>query len=251
LCRSRALLVFTIGLIAMVLVRRGIMTIPRRKAAMAGMLALGALYLFSVIIKLRAYVLVPEFSWNFVRDALNPFYAGEDSRLFLASNYGLRLDGLEMMALTFPQMLEKGLLLGKSYVFSILSPLLNFMPDLKLQLLQVQGMVDVRMEFIREYAGLEFADYAMNGLTDIYAATGLIGFCVAGVVYALLFVFISRRLAPRRSGVSFIIAIFILCQVYSFEVAFATLPFGWIRSLPVLLAVLLIYPRRAADNLRG
>jgi O-antigen ligase len=122
--------------------------------------------------------------------------------------------------------------------------LLNFVPGLKMQVFEQYGQVDFRMEFIREYTGLEYQDYAMNGLTDIYAALGLAGFLVAGVVYALLLVFVSRRLAPGRSGAALLLGIFILCQMYSFEVAFATLPFGWTKSLPVLLVVLAINPYR-------
>lgn len=247
-CRSRALLAFALALIGIVLIRRGDMAIPRRKLALGGMLALVVIYLFSVIIKMRGFVLDPDFTWMSVWYALNPFYAADQYNPLSASNYGVRLDGLEMMALTFPQMLDKGLVLGKLYLLSIISPLLNFVPGIKMQLLQEHGMIDFRMEFIREYIGLDYADYAMNGLTDIYAALGLLGFCVAGVTYALLFAFVSRRLAPWRSSVSFIIGLFVLCQVYSFEVAFATLPFGWIKSLPVLLVVLLINPYKAAGG---
>lgn len=243
--RSRGLLAFTLALVIMILIRRGDLAIPRRKLLTGGMLALVVIYLFSVIIKMRGFVLDPEFTWISIGAALNPFHDAEQYYPLIISNYGVRLDGLEMMMLTFPQMLGKGLVIGRLYLLSILSPLLNFVPGVKMQLLQEHGMIDIRMEFIREYTGLDYADYAMNGLTDIYAALGLLGFCVAGVVYALLYAFINRRLAPWRSSGSFIIALFVLCQVYSFEVAFATLPFGWVRSLPALLGVLLIYPRKA------
>jgi len=246
--RSRALLVFTLVLVGIVLIRRGDMAISRRKLALGVILALVVIYLFSVIIKMRGFVLDPEFTWMRIGDALNPFYNAEQHNPLITSNYGMRLDGLEMMALSFPQMLDKGFVLGKMYLLSILSPLLNFVPGIKMQLLQGHGMIDFRMEFIRLYVGLDYADYAMNGLTDIFAALGLLGFCVAGVTYALLFAFINRRLAPWRSSVSFIIGLFVLCQVYSFEVAFATLPFGWVKSLPVLLVILVIYSYKAADG---
>lgn len=247
--RSRALLVFTLALVVVVMIRRGDMAIPRRKMGLGVALALVVIYLFSVVIKMRGFVLDPEFTWTLIGYALNPFYYGEQYYPLIISNYGMRLDGLEVMVLSFPQMLDKGLVLGKMYLSSILgilpSPLLNFVPDIKMQLLQE---IDIRMEFIREYTGLDYTDYAMNGLTDIYAALGLPGFCVAGVAYALLFAFINRRLAPWRSSASFIVGLFVLSQVYSFEVAFATLPFGWVKSLPVLLILLLIYPSRAVNR---
>jgi len=242
--RSRALFVFTLALVVVVMIRRGDMAIPRRKLRRGLALALVVIYSFSVIIKMRGFVLDQEFSWMSIGYALNPFYNADQYNPLITSNYGMRLDGLEMMALTFPQMLDKGLVPGKLYLLTIISPLLNFVPGIKMQLLQERGMIDFRMEFIREYTGLDYADYPLNGLTDIYAALGLLGFCVAGVTYALLFAFISRRLAPWRSGVSFIIGFFVLCQVYSFEVAFATLPFGWVKSLPVLLVLLVINPYR-------
>lgn len=243
-CRSRALLVFVIGLTGLVLYRRGLLRVSRHVVLVSLLGAILAVYLFSVIVKLRGVILQPEVAAGEIAAVFDPRRDLENVSNYLLADYGARLDGWELMVLATPRMMERGLTLGPLYIGTVFSPLMNFVPGLKASVLRDRGDINFKQIFIAEYTGMEYEDYMSVALTDIFAVLGPLGFIAAGVVYAWLLSLAGALLAVGRKGRSAILGIFILAQVFSFEAAFAALFFGWIRSLPMLIIVLALNPWR-------
>lgn len=240
--RSRSLLVMVLALLAVVLIRRDHLRIRRRILFRGVMIIVMAVYLFSVIVKLRGVILEPEVTTEQVLATFNPFSNRQFSDFSFISDCGMRLDGLELMVLATPRMLERGLHLGQEYLFSMISPLVNFIPGLKNKLLVERGIIDFKVLFMTEYTDITLPDYLSVALTDLYAVLGPFAFVLAAVVYAWLLNLVGRLLAPGRRGISVVAAVFILSQVFFFETASAALLFGWTRLLPALMAVLLLNP---------
>ena len=200
-------------------------------------------YGLNVIPKFRAIVLDDQATAEGYLAVLDPFDSDEDTATAGGGgDYGFRLDGIEIMVLAAPKMLDIGPLFGPDYAVSILSPVLPLIPSLERTWKFDEQTLDFKKLYMSRYTDITSNDYSAGALADIFMAFGPLGFCVAALTYGWLFAWLYRLIANRASGRSVILGIFLYYNVSLYEFPFASLPLGWVRGLPVLLIALAFNP---------
>ena len=200
-------------------------------------------YGLNVIPKFRAIVLADRVTVEDYLAVLNPFHAVDD--VVAASgggSYGFRLDGLELMVLATPKMLEIGPLLDSEYALAILTPIMPLIPSLEDKLKFEEQSLDLKQTYMARYTDIGTLDYPAGALTDIFMALGPLGFFVAAATYGWLFAWLRSLIVDCTSGRSLVLGVFVYYNVAMYEYSFVSLPLGWVRCLPVLLVALVLNP---------
>lgn len=248
---SRATLVFLITGTIGILIVRGHIRRPSKHTCL-GMAASVFLlwYGLSVIPTLRAVVLEDTVGVEDCLVALNPFSANKGPNNSGTSDIGFRLDGIELMVLAAPRMLEIGPLFDSRYLTAILSPVMPILPSLERSLKFEEQTLDFKQFYLARYTDILLPDYPAGALADIFIVLGPLGFCVAAVTYGWLFTWIHRLIAVPTSRWSIVLGVFFYYNVSLYEFPFASVPLGWVRGLPVLLVALLFNPFWYGGNRR-
>lgn len=229
--------------------------IPKGLLLRAGVAFSVFLYGLQVIPQLRQVVLIPHATFEDYTLCLNPL-ASRKYEESLALDFGFRLDGLELMVLATPQLSEMGPAFGERYVLAILSPVLPLIPALNRRLKFEEGSLDFKQYYLAKYTTIQSPDYPAGALADAYVAFGPVGILIASVAYAGGFAFLRRLIGPSTHDRRLLLGIFLLYNIFLYEFPFASLPLGWVRSLPVLVICMYATPfvrvrQRDLDRIRS
>lgn len=250
LSSSRTSVAFLIMGVGSIFTMRGkIQQLNRR--TILGMIAAALLFYYglNVIPKFRAIVLDDGATAEDYAAVLNPF----DARNAVASagggsDYGTRLDGLELMVLAAPKMIEIGPIASSKYALAMLSPIIPLIPSLERRLKFEEQSLDLKQYIMAQYTDISSRDYPSGALVDVFMALGPLGFFVAAATYGWLFAWLRRLIVSNQSGPSLVLGVFLYYNVALYEFGFASLPLGWVRGLPILLVALLLNPFHVRKN---
>lgn len=249
LCSSRLhLLLLIMAIAALMFQRQHIRHFTIHTVACSLASVLIVLYSLSIIPQMRGIILQENINLNEIGSALNPFDRDKNIESPFVIDYGVRLDGVELMALATPKLVEKGPLLFSGYFIPIISPILPLFPELEYKIKVHDRAADSKLIYMKEYTEIQSSDYIACSLTELYVNVGPVGLLGGAFIYSILIAWISKLF--NRSGISLIVGIYLLFNVYSFESQFASLFLGWFRILPILMLVLLLNPwQQAKTNL--
>jgi hypothetical protein len=243
LSNSRAILVFLILGFVGILTVRGHVQRPSKRTLVGLAAALCVMwYGLNVIPMLRKVVVDDRASLPDYMDALNPLREDKAPDVAGSGEIGFRIDGVELMALIAPRMLEIGPAFDSNYLISVIAPVLPIVPPLERALKFDAQTCDFKRFYLARYTDIPFDDYPSGALTDIFVAIGPLGFFLAALTYGWLFACLYKLISNRTSQWSGMLGIFLYFTISMYEFPFASLPFGWVRGLPVLLVVLLLNP---------
>jgi hypothetical protein len=158
-----------------------------------------------------------------------------------------RLNGIDAMALMKAEVDRIGCDYGRSWLapirFSFLQPIYRILgkdcSDFSV------GTTKVLL--LRKYANIEVVDYSACMLTDVYGNLGYFGFPFASLFLGLLCGIAScafNRLHPLLS----VFGIFVYYSIFMFEIEFAGMLYGWLRSAVFTLPFIYILFRKTRSR---
>ena len=246
---SRAVLVFLIVGVIGILTARGHVRRPSNRMCCSMVLSFLIIwYGFTVIPTLRVTVLQESVTVADCLDALNPFTDNGLVPNSGSTDIGFRLDGIELMVLATPRMLEIGPSCNSRYLVSIVTPIIPIIPSLERSLKFEERTLDFKKYYMGRYTDIPYKDYPAGTLADIFIVLGPLGFCVAALTFGWLFTWIQKLVAVSPSSWSIILGVFFYYNISSFEFSFASVLMGWVRGLPVLLVAIVLNPFRGCLN---
>ena len=162
-------------------------------------------------------------------------------------DWGMRLDGIELMVDATPKLSRDGALLGERMLFDLAAPILPAFPALN-ERFKLSGEADSKLQYMQRYTEIETPDYTSVSLTELYVNFWVFGFPFAGVMFGVAQAEAARAIRQGvRSRVA-LVGVFAAASTFVFEWSVTTHLTGWIRALPVLLVLLLIDPLKPEDR---
>jgi len=152
----------------------------------------------------------------------------------------MRLDGIDLMARLSPAISKEGPAWGSAWQSSLWLVWRFVDPDgfnehrLSLQTTSKSYLMAHYLNWIQ-------SDYYACTLTDMYGNFGLLGFPMAAVIIASLFR-LHYRASHTPCGRMLILSLFLITHILNCDQEASNLLFGWIRKVPVLVAVLFLNP---------
>lgn len=236
---SRGEILFAVLCAAVAAVLRGyIRRIEPRKFAMGSLIVILGIYVCITVPKLRVIVLDPDVTSADIVKALNPF----EQFNVVPPDFGFRLDGVELMVLATPSLLNQGGVPCSWYMVSLISPVLPLFPEWEKKLKIDQDITDFKFRYLSSYTPVTTRDYVAVSLTELFMILGPVGFLIAGIFFGWALRKISGLI--RWGGARALIGVYFLFCVFSFESPMANAWTGWIRACPVLAIALILNPWR-------
>lgn len=158
--------------------------------------------------------------------------------------YELRLNGIDLMALIADNVEAQGPALGRAWAVPLLLQLdpifrTDFTEQMK------RGALTTSKSFLLlQYAGIAESDYYSCMISDAYGNLGLAGFLAVALVLAGACAVAGVGLRGKGGPTVILIASFVLSRVLPFEQEFASLLFGWLKLLPLIIAIWIFSPLR-------
>nr|UXE44907.1 hypothetical protein Hi04_10k_c3883_00016 [uncultured bacterium] len=243
-CAGRSEATFVICLpVACLGVRYGLGPVLRRRLPLIVICVVGAVsYMFYTIPYTRYVATKPHVGLNEVIATLDPTSdRTDDDHNRPKSDLGPRLDGVELIVLSTPQLLRDGPSLGAMWLPVLATPLLPLSPDLEREMKESKA-ADIKYNYLRAYTNVETEDYTSVSLTETYLNFGPLGFVLAAGLFGTALSLGANWL--RCHGWRPVVALFLISQEFAFEEGFSSLLVAWIRALPFLLLALALNPFR-------
>jgi hypothetical protein len=236
---SRGAVLFAVlGIVTAAGLRGHIKRIDPRKIALASLIIIFGVYIFVTVPKMRAVVLEPDATRADIVKTLNPF--GEAA--IVPPDFGVRLDGVELMVLATPSLFDQGTVPFSWYLISLASPVLPLFPEWEKELKIVRDVADFKYLYITSHTPVSTRDYVAVSLTELFMILGPLGFLVAGIFFGWALRRVSSLI--QKGGARTLIGIYFLFWIMSFEAPIANAWTGWIRACPGLLIALFFNPWR-------
>ena len=247
LISSRTYALYLVLSIILVLAVRGHINLSSIRSVLIAISVLAfSMYIFSAIPRIRRAALEPGTTIVEALKNLNPLNQKFES---LPIDYGFRLDGIELMVLATPYLINKGLVPLSWYIIPIISPILPLMPSLEEEYKVNLKIADFKMRYLEAYTPVPTPDYPSVSLTEFYMLMGPIGFLLCSIIQGSAIAITTKSLR-KSDGRKNIFAIFLLFQVFFFESSLISVFTGWIRALPILLIALFLNPWKVKKPLR-
>lgn len=233
-----AILSAVLGIVMTAVLRGHIRRIGLRQFTIGSLIVIFGAYACMTIPKLRGIVLDPDVTSADIVKALNPF----ERVHIVAPDFGLRLDGVELMVLATPALLNQGTVPLSWYMVSLISPVLPLFPEWERELKFEQDIADFKFRYLSSHTPVTTRDYGAVSLTELFMILGPAGFLIAGLFFGWALRKISSLI--RLGGTRTLIGVYFLFCMFSFEASMAGTWTGWIRACPVLAVALILNPWR-------
>ena len=243
---SRGLIIFAVlGVVIVAVLRGHIRRIGLRQFVIGSLIVMFGTYACMTIPKLRGIVLNPDVTSADIVKALDPLERGDT----VPPDLGFRLDGVELMVLATPTLLNQGVVPWSWYMVSLISPILPIIPEWERKWKFEQDITDFKFRYLSSHTPVTIRDYVSVSLTDLFMILGPVGFLLAGIFYGWALRKISGLI--RWGGTRTMIGIYFLSYIFFFELPIANAWTGWIRACPVLVIALILNPWRLIAQRRA
>ncbi len=162
--------------------------------------------------------------------------------------YQLRLNGIDLIALIADNVEAQGPAYGSAWAVPLLlqaDPL--FRTELTEQMKRA-ALTTAKSFLLLQYAGIAEPDYYSCMISDAYGNLGLPGFLAVALLLALTCAFATAGLRRGTSPAVLLIACFVLSRILPFEQEFSGILFGWLKLMPLVIAVLLLNPLARGES---
>jgi hypothetical protein len=153
-----------------------------------------------------------------------------------------RLNGIDLMARITPGAIQEGYAMGDAWKYSALISVGQWVSRTSIEAYKMDSVSDPKVYLLWRYTNLDATDWPNTMLNDLYGNWSFPGLLIGAVVLAAILARGTEALAYRTSGLSAVLAIFLLSQIVIFEQAFSGWLFGLLRSVPVLLFLVVMNP---------
>ena len=155
-----------------------------------------------------------------------------------------RLNGLDLIVLISDNVERTGPAWGRAWAIPFvisLDPIVR--TEFTVQAKRVE-LTTAKSFLLLMYAGIAVPDYYSCMLSDAYGNLGALGFLAAALVLAVVLAWALPRIGGAGTPLSIALALFALTRVLAFEQEFGAVLYGWIKMVPFVLAVMLVFPLR-------
>ena len=158
-------------------------------------------------------------------------------------DWGMRLDGIELMVDATPKLSQTGVLLGERLLFDLAAPILPAFPELN-ERLKVSGEADSKLQYMQRYTKIETPDYTSVSLTELYVNFWVFAFPLAGLFFGTVQAKAAQAIRQGIDSRLAMVGVFATAVTFVFEWPMTAQMTGWLRALPVLLVLLVLDPLR-------
>ena len=238
LISSRSAMVLSCITILIVFYIRGHITQSKKRLTLIIVAAaMIVIYSLAVIPNLRGIVLSPNVTSDDILENLNPFSTKDDR---LQSDIGARFDGLELMVLATPYLVNQGFVPFSWYAITLINPILPLFPEIEKRMKIDENIADFKQRYLQTYTPAITPDYIAVSFTELFMVMGPLGFLIVGIFYGVILKWTNRLIC--KNNYYMIGGIFIMFQIFIFELPISLALTGWIRCLPVFLVILIFSP---------
>jgi hypothetical protein len=235
---SRGEMIFAIFVILIVLYIRG--HIKKSKKSLTVIIISSSIiifYSFIIIPNLRGVVLDPLATSDNYFETLNPFSSDTNK---LLEGFGMRADGIDLMVLATPYLLNQGFVPFSWYAITLINPFLPLFPEIEKKMKIDENISDFKQRYLGTYTPATTTDYNSVSFTELFMVMGPLGFIIAGVFFSIVMKWTNRMIYKDNYYV--LGGLFLMFQIISFESSISSALTGWIRILPIYLIILIFNP---------
>ncbi len=185
--------------------------------------------------------------------SLAKVFSGSESEK--GSKLARRLNGVDLMAKITEPAIKEGFLLGEAWIRPIsIYYYMIFFPD-KAKEIKLSLKTNPKVFMINEYLEGDSVDAPSSMLTDLYGNFFIFGFTILSALLAGMISFVSRQIIFPSNGKFFVLVLYLIPFLFSFEKEFITFVFNLLKYSPVLFLMMLFpvfhfeYPNLARMNL--
>lgn len=190
-------------------------------------------YLATVVINVRNL----GYEGSFRLAYLNPLTASP----FSDSQGVYRLNCIDLLARMVPAIDREGPALGAAWQSTTWLVWRFIDPD-GFDQFRLSANTTAKWYLMERYLGSPPVDYFSCTATDLFGNFHVVGFLGGGLLLGFVFAHARRTLLVPLRGSAIVLALFVLTHAIVFDQEAAALLFGWLRKVPVLLAVLALQP---------
>ncbi len=150
-----------------------------------------------------------------------------------------RLNGVDLMAKITEPAVREGFLWGEAWARPIsIYYYMIFLPE-KAKEIKLSLKTNPKVFMINKYLGGDSVDAPSSMLTDLYGNFFIFGFMILAILLVGIISFVSRQITFPSSRKLFVIALYLIPFLFSFEKEFITFIFNILKYSPVLFLMLL------------
>lgn len=177
-------------------------------------------------------------------DIMNPvsFVTEADSAVFSKWEWSQRLDCVGLIANMDDSLQRNGYEWGMAWGRPLVA---QFGPLVGLELAveyKTNGITTAKSYLMENHTNIVLKDYPSCMVTDLWGNFWLFGLPVAGILIAIIFVFLRYGLTSASSPVAFVASLIFAFYFVVFEKEFVDWIFGWVKLMPAIALFMILNP---------
>lgn len=168
---------------------------------------------------------------------INPFYESKEYNDPLSN----RLNGLYLMSNAYEKISIKGYALFKPINHSFKMLIGSFYNSDYYKKAKSNLLTNSRSITMLHFFGIAYTDIYQTHLSELFLSFGVIGFFIGSFIIANLFVYVITNIFKPKSIFKLLFATLMMYFILQFEKDFIQIVLGWVRLIPVLIILSLIF----------